>query len=222
SNQLNVRLAYTLDHGENGSTELGLSGEVGQLYNSITDRNGSRVAGAIHLNTGFQRWNLMLEALRYQYNQDNPPGLDDRFVFMGAYDFAYKAARAGNIYMIGLSYTLPFNWGPITELTFYDDFSILNKDEKGYADSRQSVLGMAVSAGPVYTYIDIAMGRNHPWLGPGWADSLAQGDPVADEGGTLALTSTSATTFNCCREAPGRLSLVHQIARILPLPCFSA
>ncbi len=181
SNQLNVRLAYTFEHGDSGSTELGLSGQVGQLYNSISDANGSRVAGALHLRSSFQRWNLMLEALRYQYNQDNPPGLDDRFVVMGAYDFPYKVARAGNIYMIGLSYALPVNWGPISELTFYDDFSILKKDGKGYADSRQNVLGMAVSAGPLYTYIDFAMGKNHPWLGPGWTDSLAQGDPAADD-----------------------------------------
>jgi outer membrane murein-binding lipoprotein Lpp len=181
SNQLNVRLAYTLDHGKRGSTELGLSGEVGQLYNSTTDSNGSRVAGAVHLNTTLDRWNLMVEALRYQYNQDNPAGLDDGFVVMGAYDAPYKVARAGNIYMAGLSYSLPVQWGPITDLTLYDDYSFLDKDESDYKDSQQNVLGVAITAGPVYTYIDFAMGKNPPWLGPGWTDSLARGDGADDE-----------------------------------------
>ncbi len=181
SNQLNVRLAYALDHGQGrGSTELGFSGEVGQLYNSTTEKNGSRVAGAVHLNTTLDRWNLMVEALRYQYNQDNPAGLDDGLVVMGAYDAPYKVARAGNIYMAGLSYSLPVHWGPITDLTFYDDYSFLDKDENDYQDSQQNVLGVAITAGPVYTYIDFAMGKNHPWLGPGWTDSLAGGDGADD------------------------------------------
>ncbi|MCB2183586.1 MAG: hypothetical protein KQH63_16245 [Desulfobulbaceae bacterium] len=182
SNQMNARLTYTFAHNEENSTEVGISAEAGQLYNSGTDKNGSRVAGAVHLNGTYDRWNLMLETLRYQYNQKNPPHLDDRFVAMGAYDFPYKVASAGNIYMAGLSYSLPVNWGPITSLTFYDDYSVLDKDERSYKNSQQNVLGMAVSAGPIYTYIDFAMGKNQPWLGPGWTNSLAQGDPASDDG----------------------------------------
>jgi hypothetical protein len=37
-----------------------------------------------------------------------------------------------------------------------------------------------ITAGSVYTYVDVAMGQNHPWLGPNYGTSLAAGTPDAN------------------------------------------
>jgi hypothetical protein len=37
-----------------------------------------------------------------------------------------------------------------------------------------NVTGVLVSAGSVYTYFDIAAGKDQPWLGPNWTNGLEQ------------------------------------------------
>jgi hypothetical protein len=32
-----------------------------------------------------------------------------------------------------------------------------------------------VEAGPIYAYLDVATGNNHPWIGPAWAEALSRG-----------------------------------------------
>ena len=56
----------------------------------------------------------------------------------------------------------------------------LGPAEDGFEDSMQNVLGFSGAAGPLYCYFDVAMGKNHPWLGGSWSYGLAQGDPDAD------------------------------------------
>jgi hypothetical protein len=41
-----------------------------------------------------------------------------------------------------------------------------------------NVTGVLVSAGSVYTYFDIAAGKD-PWLGPNWTNGLGAGSPDA-------------------------------------------
>lgn len=60
-------------------------------------------------------------------------------------------------------------------LTFYNDFSLMAKQESGFKDSLQNVVGCAVDADPLYVYIDLAMGKNQPWLGGDWTTGLADG-----------------------------------------------
>lgn len=38
-----------------------------------------------------------------------------------------------------------------------------------------NVLGVMITAGPVYTYVDFASGLNHPWLSANYSDGLAAG-----------------------------------------------
>jgi hypothetical protein len=38
-----------------------------------------------------------------------------------------------------------------------------------------NVTGVLVSAGSVYTYFDIAAGKDQPWLGPNWTNGLGAG-----------------------------------------------
>lgn len=180
ANQLNGRLAYDWSFAEEGSAELGLSGQWGQLYNALTDRFGAHWAASAHVDATYGRWNLIAEAIRYELHPENPPGVDSRFVVMGAYDAPYKVASRANLYLAGLAYTVPVRWGPIGSIQLYDDYTYMSKSEPGFESTRQNVLGGAVSAGPLYVYVDVASGRNHPWLGPDYGAALAEGG-VDDE-----------------------------------------
>lgn len=173
-NQFNLRVAYTLDHGDLGTTEIGFSGEWGMLYNDLTKSHGDHWAVAAHLNGNYGPWNLMLEAAHYEYDPENPDGANDDNIRMGAFGDDYDVAAEGNIYVANLSYGLPVEWGPITKLTFYDDYSILDKDVGSGDDSQINTLGCMVSAGPVCVFLDCLMGKNMVWLGGG-SDALGNG-----------------------------------------------
>ncbi|MDY0267624.1 hypothetical protein [Trichloromonas sp.] len=175
SNQFNARLAYRLDHGDLGDTELGVSGQWGQLYNGDTGRNGDHWAAAAHVNGTYGPFNLMLEVIEYEHNPKNPAGVDDKVVRMGAFGWGHDVAAKGTVYVAGLSYDVPVSWGPVSKLTFYNDYSRLVKAEEDFEDSEINTLGCLVTAGPVYTYIDFIMGKNATWIGSIGEDGFGAG-----------------------------------------------
>jgi hypothetical protein len=178
--QFNIRLTRTLVHSGDRKTEIGLSLQHGTVPNSNTDLDGDQSAIALHLNANWGRWNLMLQGVNYKYDVRNDPvadaSPDGSFVVMGAYDAAYNVASDGALYSVGVAYSLPVSLVWITNLIFYNDYSWLRKDNVSFSDTRQNVLGMAITAGKFYVYVDIASGRNHPWLGGDWVNGLAVGD----------------------------------------------
>ncbi|MGM0428506.1 MAG: hypothetical protein ACQEQ7_14880 [Thermodesulfobacteriota bacterium] len=185
TNQINGRLAYTWDRSGLGSTELGLSGQLGQLYNRTTGSMGTHWAAAAHLNGFYGPWNLMLECARYSFSPKNPPGMDDRTVIMGAFGTAFPVAADGTLVVANLSYDFPLTLGPINKLTFYNDYSILLKDEDDFHNTQINTLGCLISAPPIYTYVDLVMGKNAPFLGVptdihSTPHGLGPGDPDAD------------------------------------------
>ncbi|WP_041791733.1 hypothetical protein [Stigmatella aurantiaca] len=179
TNQLNARAAYLFTHGPSSTTELGLSAQAGQLYNAFTDRSGSRWAAAAHLEGNYGPWNVKIEALHYVFRPANPEGSDNRFVTMGAYDAPYKVASEGTLVVAGVSYGWPINWGILSRISFYNDFNLLKKVKAGYATVYQNTTGALIHTGPVFTYVDLATGKNHPWLGTNYNDALATGSPSA-------------------------------------------
>ena len=180
TNQLNGRLAYTFDHGDKWSTEVGGSVEYGGLYNSTTARMGDHWATAMHLNGNYSQFNVMLEWVQYEFDPKNPAGSDDGFVIMGAYDAPYKVASRGDVVLANVAYTIPFENSNIDSVKIYANYSRLMKDIDGFPDSQQFVVGSLVAAGPLWTYFDFAFGKNHPWLGPEYGAALAEGAPAAD------------------------------------------
>ncbi|MCG8418505.1 MAG: hypothetical protein MJE77_11235 [Proteobacteria bacterium] len=182
SNQGNIRVAYNLKHGDLGSTEIGLSGQFGGLYNGDTDRNGYHWAAAAHLIGNYGPFNLQLQGAAYQYKPENPEGQSDTTVVMGAFDAAYFVASEGYVLAGGLSYTLPFKAGPLDMIQVYNDYSIVIKSEDGFENTQQNATGSLIVAGPIYTYIDFVLGYNQPWLGPGdtYGRALAEGTKNED------------------------------------------
>lgn len=173
SNQFNLRLTHTLAHGERGNTELGVSGQWGQLYNNNTKKNGDHWAGAAHLNGDYGRWNLQLMYAAYGYAPKNPDEFDDDIITMGAYSFSWGAPAKGQIGIANLAYTLPVNCGPLDSLTFYSDNTVIEPRENRFGTIWQNVVGCMVAAGPFYTYVDVISGKNMIFMG---------GDMVGGEG----------------------------------------
>jgi hypothetical protein len=179
TNQFNARLTYTFTHGDLGQTELGISGQYGGLYNTITEDMGEHWAGAIHLHGNYGPWGLKLEVVEYDNNPENPEGVGDDVVYIGAFNDAYQVAAEGTIVVADLSYSIPVEWGPINNLKFYNDYSRLIKKESGFEDSQMNTLGCMVTAGDIYAYFDVIMGNNAIYIG-GKNNPFAAGEKNAD------------------------------------------
>ncbi len=98
---------------------------------------------------------------------------------MAAYGAPYLVASKATLYTVSAGYDVGVEWGPISNIKFYNDFGYMDKSEKNFEDSFMNVTGALVSAGNVYTYIDFAAGKDQPWLGPNWTNGLAKGDSNA-------------------------------------------
>jgi hypothetical protein len=169
TNQFNLRFAYQMDSGE-----IGLSTQVGQLYNSVTDKTGDQWAVALHHLGDYGAFQTQIEFISYQFNPENPTGVDDKTVVVGAFVDQYEIAAKGTIGVLNLSYDVPVTMGSVSNLRFYNDYSHLEKDESNFKESQLNTLGVGVTAGELYLNIDFIMARNIIYLG-GTSDSFAQG-----------------------------------------------
>lgn len=173
-NQLNLRYTKTLEI-DNGTVNVGASGQVGQIWNQALDETSSRYSLALHTDINYGNWNFKGQFVNYGMDAQNDNGQSVDFVNMGAYGSTYAVATEMNMYSAGLSYSYDVDWGPITNLNFYNDYTFFQKNIDGYNDAHQHVLGFLLSAGNVYTYFDIARGSNHPWITQNFGTGLGPG-----------------------------------------------
>nr|WP_321410365.1 hypothetical protein [uncultured Carboxylicivirga sp.] len=178
-NQLNAKFAYNIGEGS-VLQQIGVSGEYGGLYNLDTQETGSRNAFAGHYRLNTNKFGLKAAVTYYKMNPNYPDGQDDRLVAMVAYGAPYMVAAEATTYTLGASYSVPVEWKPISNLTFYNDFGYMDKAVNEFEDSFMNVTGVMVTSGSVYTYIDYAMGKNQPWLGNEWTQGLGVGNPDAE------------------------------------------
>jgi hypothetical protein len=188
-NQFNVRGVYKLN-----DSEIGASIELGQLYNIVLDQFNGRYALALHSVFNHGRFNIKPQFLYYSMKAVNDNDNEISTVYMGAYGIPYEVSTEAWIATLGISYSYDVDWGPVTNLNFYNDFSYMENTvgegdagraggaalnlDSNFQSTIQNITGILVSAGPVYTYFDIAQGINHPWLtenfgvgvGPGHED----------------------------------------------------
>lgn len=171
TNQGNIRIAY--HWGEQWSQELGVSAMLGGVYNLDTEKMGTHSAFALHYTVGYKNWDFKAQYTTYRIHLQNKEGDNRNQVTMVAYGTPYEIASKADTYVATLAYTIPFNKGILDNIRLYNDFSMMHKYEKGYSDSFQNITGCMLSIGPVYTYIDYALGKNHAWLGNDWNDAFA-------------------------------------------------
>ncbi len=160
SNSWAFRGARKFSLGAESSAELGASLQFGDMNNGV-DNIGDRYAWAVHGLYSFDRWAFKGQITQYNYDLD----LVEEGIIVGAYAFYDTIPSKANLYTASAAYSLPVQWGPVTNLTFYNDFSLMTNKRFYTEDTLMNVLGMAVSAGGLYTYFDIVTARNQPFIG---------------------------------------------------------
>ncbi|MFK7936417.1 MAG: hypothetical protein AB8G22_23080 [Saprospiraceae bacterium] len=177
-NQVNLRFNYSF--GQAISQKIGTSLQFGGIWNIDTKTVGRQAALGLQYELDYQNLNVKAQYLNYNNQPQNAAGEARDVIEMTAYGFPYLTAAAATIYSIGIAYTVPVKWRPITALQLYNDYSYMAKNNAEWADTQMNVLGILVSADPVYLYIDFASGLHHPWLGSQWAEALTTGDSAND------------------------------------------
>jgi len=183
NDQVNLRVSRTFFEDSGLPTEIGLSTQYGRLYNTATEEHGDHWAAALHSRTNFgqdEAWGLELEWINYQYNPENPEGVSNDAVLYGAFGTNSLAASEGDLYIANLTRDFNVDWGPVSHLTCYINYSVLDKAPQDFADSKLHTTGCAVTAGPTYTFVDVIRGQNHNFMGVDPVTAFAQGDPNAD------------------------------------------
>ncbi len=161
TNTGNMRLAYTFGDGTDYSTEVGVSGQYGQIYNNTQNTPyGHNEAYALHALGNYGQFELMLQATRYEYDLDG----DETAIGAAAYAFNYPFASEADSYIANLSYTVPLDIGPFDSIEFYNDYSYVGNKSGDFNNTWQNVTGAAVAAGNLYTYFDIINGKNEPFV----------------------------------------------------------
>lgn len=179
-NQGNIQLAY--NWGSRFKQEIGASGMLGGVYNLDTEKMGHHKAVAVHYLANYKNWDLKAQYTKYSIRpkngvSDSGEALNNDFIWMGAYGSNYKVSTKADTYLVSLSYTFPIHKGILDDIRIYNDFSMMHKRVSMQKDSYQNVSGILISTGPIYTYIDYALGKNQAWFSDAWNDSFAQGDP---------------------------------------------
>ena len=157
------RFAYHFQHSTDFTTEAGVSALAGGLHDGER-RAGNYNAWALHLNSNYQRWNLQLQYSQYQYDIDNV----DR-IAVGAYAFYDSIAAEASSATANIAYSLPVQWGPVTGLQFYNDFSLIYDKSDQSANTMMNVTGFSIAAGGLFTYFDLVHARNQPFIGSSMA-----------------------------------------------------
>lgn len=170
TNQVNARLAYAVEHGEFGSSEFGVSGQWGQLYNSATDKTGDHWASALHMNGNYGNWNVQLEYATYEYDPENPAGFDDDIITMGGYSYSWGVPAEADLYIANVAYTIPVNRKWLDSITLYADNTLIEPRSSSQPTIWQNVVGALFASGPVYTYLDVISGENMIFSGGNMVD----------------------------------------------------
>ncbi|PHR83066.1 MAG: hypothetical protein COA59_13820, partial [Colwellia sp.] len=158
SNTLNLRYSYNFF----SNTEVGVSLLVGDLEGgSGVGSVGDHTAYAFHVKSKIDNIGIMFQYSDYEYDLDN--GSD--FVAVGAWAFYDSIPAEASLYNLNLSYDKAVSFGPITNLTFYNDYNLVTDKSGGIKDTTMNVTGVAISAGGVYAYIDYIVAQNQPFIG---------------------------------------------------------
>lgn len=183
TNQANLRVAYPIQHGETGSTELGISSQIGQLYNADTGEFGIHMAAGPHINALIHDFNIQLYGYYYDYDLANPAGQSESFVVMGAFDAPYMVASEAFTTGSNIAYSWHLDSQVVDHITVYFDYSNLLKlsepEGEEWADTHLFVPGVSLESGPLFSYLDFAFSRHHPWVSGDYGSGLA--DATGDD-----------------------------------------
>ncbi|MND30823.1 hypothetical protein D3C80_213590 [compost metagenome] len=156
------------------SGELGASLLASTLENQDTDRDGHRRAAALHATAQHGPWGFQVQAARQRMSPENPG--DDRLVSFGSFDGTFNVAAKGNLYVADVSYSVPRQYGWLSGIKLYANYSLFDKDEGDFQDSQRFIAGTSFTFGPLWIALEWLHGRNDPYIGgSSYTQSLGAG-----------------------------------------------
>jgi hypothetical protein len=170
------RVAYKFEHGQDASSELGISALRSTLHNEDTDDDGTRKAYAVHYGGKFGALGILAEAGLQNMSPRNPSVVGNDTVTFGAYDGSFNVASKSKFYSAEVNYALPWTVGPVSGITPYLNYSVVTKDKSGFKDSQRVIAGAHFSAGPLFIYTEMRWGRNDPYTGDYVSGAAAGGE----------------------------------------------
>ncbi|RUO20048.1 hypothetical protein CWE08_09050 [Aliidiomarina iranensis] len=160
NNTLMTRIAHKWDLGNDRMVEVGVSGQYGSFNDG--DRNiGDRKNFGLHALYHTGPWKFQAQYSTYDYDFD----IDNEGVIVGAYAYYDTMPTSADLYTANIAYSMPVDIGPISNIEFYNNLSVMTNKTGLDDDTVMNVLGMAISAGGVYTYVDLASAKNQPFVG---------------------------------------------------------
>ncbi|WP_447928755.1 hypothetical protein [Vreelandella sp. EE27] len=172
-NQVAARVGYTFGYDTDYATQVNVSAKGGQLYNRNTERSGDNWSAALGVDGSYGNWRTLAQATTYEYNAKNPAesesGISDNALQIGAFNFNYLIPAKGEIYSASVGYNLEVDWGPVDNLFFFNDFSVIDPSgdysaiNGGFGDQQNPMvndLGVQMTAGPFFAWFDIVSNKN--------------------------------------------------------------
>ena len=173
-NQFSLWTTYTIEHGDVGSTEIGLSGRFGFLYNHTTQENGHQWAAALHVRGQWGPVELRVEGGRYDIRPKNPDGISNDWILIGGMGMVVPTAARGYFLTSNVSVTIPLARAPFDSMVCYAEYTSVWKDLSNQETTQRIAPGCHVIAGPMHLYLDAPIARNNFFFG-GNPDSHAAG-----------------------------------------------
>jgi hypothetical protein len=170
------RLGYTFDLQGDNSVNVSVAGRGGQLktgnssYNGVG--NGTHWAGTVAADANLGLWVLQGQFVDYKYNipsnrQYNGAALPTDSITLEDYGYGYRIPAEGQQYTASVGRNFPVDLGPISNFEVYDDYGYLHsgvgnftKDGYRIGDVQDNVLGVLMTAGPVYIWADVISSKN--------------------------------------------------------------
>ena len=161
-NQLNARVARTFNS-DGWKTEIGASLVTAQLYNATTKDDGDYWAAGVHAIINKGLWTVTTQAIRYEYDPENPAGVSKDSVLMGGNGLtpAYLIASKASLASVNLGYDVYTpTLGQLKKVKLYTDYSRMMKDKSAWDDSQMFTVGAQFLAMPVMAWVDLTWARN--------------------------------------------------------------
>ncbi|MBT9300010.1 hypothetical protein [Pseudomonas sp. TAE6080] len=161
-NQINARVARTFNS-DGWKTEIGASLVTAQLYNATTKDDGDYWAAGVHAIINKGLWTVTSQAIRYEYDPENPTGVSKDSVLMGGNGLtpAYLIASKASLASVNLGYDVYTpSLGQLKKVKLYTDYSRMMKDKSAWDDSQMFTVGAQFLAMPVMAWVDFTWARN--------------------------------------------------------------
>ena len=172
ANQVNLRLAYLIDH-PLGATELGVSGRVGRQVERSTGSTGLHSAAAAHVDSTVG--DAHFKGLLAVFDHDTGGGMAGAVVPYAAIGAVYAVAAEGTLVQANVSWGQPATFGPFDRVSLYNDLGAVFKRLEGSQATFIDVAGVGLTGRFVYAYFELLSLRNHPLFDSTLAQGLAAG-----------------------------------------------